>query len=164
MNRNELAALLNKYYDGNTTPDEELLLHLALLDEPENSPFRADLMVIECSMQAAEIAKKPKFKIHFKKILWRTVASVAACFILLGGGYTYLRIADPSLKNGKPMSHEEVALQAQQAFEMLSNSFSMSQKQCRQVQQELQNVDIKYAPQWKNVDNAFQYTSFQIDN
>ncbi|MFC2270295.1 MAG: hypothetical protein ACFNJO_04930, partial [Porphyromonas endodontalis] len=48
-----LEELLRKYYDGSTSPEEEVSLYISLLEEPEDSPHRPDLIAMEHMMMAA---------------------------------------------------------------------------------------------------------------
>ena len=48
-----LEELLRKYYDGSTSPEEEVSLYISLLEEPEDSPYRPDLIAMEHMMMAA---------------------------------------------------------------------------------------------------------------
>ena len=49
----QLEELLRKYYDGSTSPEEEVSLYISLLEEPEDSPYRPDLIAMEHMMMAA---------------------------------------------------------------------------------------------------------------
>ena len=54
-----LQELLDRYWEGETTPEEELRLHLLLLGQPKESRYRQELAVIEGMMAEAE-QLKPK--------------------------------------------------------------------------------------------------------
>ena len=45
----DIDQLLERYYDGTTTPDEEFVLYLALLQEEPGSPYYADRMLLEAT-------------------------------------------------------------------------------------------------------------------
>ena len=49
----DIDQLLERYYDGTTTPDEEFVLYLALLQEEPGSPYYADRMLLEATLQRA---------------------------------------------------------------------------------------------------------------
>ena len=43
----DIDQLLERYYDGVSTPDEEFVLYLALLQEEPRSPYYADRMLLD---------------------------------------------------------------------------------------------------------------------
>ena len=49
----DIEQLLERYYDGLSTPDEEFVLYLALLQEEPRSPYYADRMLLEATLQRA---------------------------------------------------------------------------------------------------------------
>ena len=49
----DIDQLLERYYDGLSTPDEEFVLYLALLQEEPGSPYYADRMLLEATLQRA---------------------------------------------------------------------------------------------------------------
>ncbi len=134
-----LDELLARYWEGETTPKEELLLHLALLDQPKDSPYRKDLEVIEEMMAVAEqVKRKP---ILLRRPIIAIAASVTA--LLVGGGYavTALHKAGQSTLNGEPLYQAEVDAQAERAYRMLYDCLQESQSQCNSVYAQLDETD-----------------------
>lgn len=134
-----LDELLTRYWEGETTPKEELLLHLALLDQPKDSPYRKDLEVIEEMMAVAEqVKRKP---ILLRRPIIAIAASVTA--LLVGGGYavTALHKAGQSTLNGEPLYQAEVDAQAERAYRMLYDCLQESQSQCNSVYAQLDETD-----------------------
>ena len=121
-----LDELLARYWEGETTPKEELLLHLALLDQPEDSPYRKDLEVIEEMMAVAEQVKRQPILFRLRRPI-AIAASVTA--LLVGGGYavTALHKAGQSTLNGEPLYQAEVDAQAERAYRMLYDCLQESQ-------------------------------------
>ena len=134
-----LDELLARYWEGETTPKEELLLHLALLDQPKDSPYRKDLEVIEEMMAVAEqVKRKP---ILLRRPIIAIAASVTA--LLVGGGYAVsaLHKAGQSTLNGEPLYQAEVDAQAERAYRMLYDCLQESQSQCNSVYAQLDETD-----------------------
>ena len=135
-----LDELLAHYWEGETTPMEELLLHLALLDQPEDSPYRKDLEVIEEMMAVAEQVKRKPILLRLRRPI-AIAASVTA--LLVGGGYavTALHKAGQSTLNGEPLYQAEVDAQAERAYRMLYDCLQESQSQCSSVYAQLDETD-----------------------
>lgn len=135
-----LDELLALYWEGETTPQEELLLHLALLDQPEDSPYRKDLEVIEEMMAVAEQVKRKPILLRLRRPI-AIAASVTA--LLVGGGYAVsaLHKAGQSTLNGEPLYQAEVDAQAERAYRMLYDCLQESQSQCNSVYAQLDETD-----------------------
>ena len=135
-----LDELLTRYWEGETTPKEELLLHLALLDQPKDSPYRKDLEVIEEMMAVAEQVKRKPILLRLRRPI-AIAASVTA--LLVGGGYavTALHKAGQSTLNGEPLYQAEVDAQAERAYRMLYDCLQESQSQCSSVYAHLDETD-----------------------
>lgn len=135
-----LDELLTRYWEGETTPKEELLLHLALLDQPKDSPYRKDLEVIEEMMAVAEQVKRKPILLRLRRPI-AIAASVTA--LLVGGGYavTALHKAGQSTLNGEPLYQAEVDAQAERAYRMLYDCLQESQSQCSSVYAQLDETD-----------------------
>lgn len=135
-----LDELLARYWEGETTPKEELLLHLTLLDQPEDSPYRKDLEVIEEMMAVAEQVKRKPILFRLRRPI-AIAASVTA--LLVGGGYavTALHKAGQSTLNGEPLYQAEVDAQAERAYRMLYDCLQESQSQCSSVYAQLDETD-----------------------
>lgn len=112
----DIDQLLERYYDGISTPDEEFVLYLALLQEEPGSPYYADRMLLEATLQRAASQKKrampaptPRWKVWVRKY------AVAAAVLIVGGvGVSVFqwgrnsRQAELSLRNGQPIPQEQV--------------------------------------------------------
>ena len=112
----DIDQLLERYYDGTTTPDEEFVLYLALLQEQPGSPYYADRMLLEATLQRAATetrsaapAPTPRWRVWVRKY------AVAAAVLLIGGvGVSVFqwgrnsRQAELSLRNGQPIPQEQV--------------------------------------------------------
>lgn len=135
-----LDELLARYWEGETTPKEELLLHLALLDQPKDSPYRKDLEVIEEMMAVAEQVKRKPILLRLRRPI-AIAASVTA--LLVGGGYAVsaLHKAGQSTLNGEPLYQAEVDAQAERAYRMLYDCLQESQSQCNSVYAQLDETD-----------------------
>ena len=135
-----LDELLARYWEGETTPKEELLLHLALLDQPKDSPYLKDLEVIEEMMAVAEQVKRKSILLRLRRPI-AIAASVTA--LLVGGGYavTALHKAGQSTLNGEPLYQAEVDAQAERAYRMLYDCLQESQSQCSSVYAQLDETD-----------------------
>lgn len=135
-----LDELLTRYWEGETTPKEELLLHLALLDQPKDSPYRKDLEVIEEMMAVAEQVKRKPILLRLRRPI-AIAASVTA--LLVGSGYavTALHKAGQSTLNGEPLYQAEVDAQAERAYRMLYDCLQESQSQCSSVYAQLDETD-----------------------
>ena len=135
-----LDELLARYWEGETTPKEELLLHLTLLDQPEDSPYRKDLEVIEEMMAVAEQVKRKPILLRLRRPI-AIAASVTA--LLVGGGdaVTALHKAGQSTLNGEPLYQAEVDAQAERAYRMLYDCLQESQSQCNSVYAQLDETD-----------------------
>lgn len=143
MDYQQLEKLLNRYYEGDTTPEEEILLYLALLDEPQDSPLKKDLFVIESMMHVAssmqKSTNKPK-KIFSKKRLYLAIASVAAALTIgIVGNLPTTRDTN-SYMNGEPLAQEDVTLHAEKAFGMLANCLKESAHQSDIVETKLKKT------------------------
>ncbi len=157
----ELEQLLQRYYAGDTTPEEELLLHLALLDEPEGSPWAKHLRVIESTMAAASHIKSfqtnPRI-IRFRRISVG-VASVAATIVALTLAVPRIQ-HEPSLRNGEPIAQEEVNKHAQQAFDMLASSLEQGAEQCDFLEAKLDETNTIMEATWDKLDEIQSNNNF----
>lgn len=122
----KIETLLEKYYDGASSPEEELILHLALLDLPMEDPLRRELAVLEGLMSTALATPQGKKRWRLKVTRRATgIASVAAAGVLLFWGISrYQHQAGQSYINGEPIAQEEVNRQAQMAFRTLAENLN----------------------------------------
>lgn len=133
----DIDQLLERYYDGSTTPDEEFVLYLALLQEEPGSPYYADRMLLEATLQRAATqtqstapAPTPRWKVWVRKY------AVAAAVLLIGGvGVSVFqwgrnsRQAELSLRNGQPIPQEQVNEYALAAFTKLGDCMQLCSEQ-----------------------------------
>lgn len=154
MDEKQLAAKLEQYYNGETSPEEELLLHLALLDLPEDNPQKQHLRVIEGTMTAASrISSTKRSKVlSFKSRSSIGIASVAAACIL---AIVLIRPAsdnDMSNENGTPLAQKDVDRYANEAFERLYLSIEEASNQRAFVEAQLIETDKVLDQTWKRLD------------
>ena len=139
----DIDLLLERYYDGLSTPDEEFVLYLALLQEEPGSPYYADRMLLEATLQrAASQAKSatpaptPRWKIWVRKY------AAAATVLLIGGvGVSVFqwgrnsRQAELSLRNGQPIPQEQVNEYTLAALTKLGDCVELCSEQNEQIDQ-----------------------------
>lgn len=128
MDNEQLKEQINRYYAGETSPEEEILLHLALLDEPQDSPLKKHLFVIESMMAVAGAAQQsPSSRARtLRRTLYLSVASVAAALAVLLWVRNPFATPTHSYLNGVPLSQEEVTQHAEDAFGILASSLEES--------------------------------------
>lgn len=132
----DIKILLDRYYDGSTSPDEEVSLYLLLLGEHEDSPYYADRMLLETTLLRATTqhtdqqsaieaplrSSRPRWQVRLSRY-----GAAAAIVLTVGAGLALFRwqqsgrAAEVSLLNGKPMAQEQVDRYALQAFAKLGD-------------------------------------------
>lgn len=139
----DIEQLLERYYDGLSTPDEEFVLYLALLQEEPGSPYYADRMLLEATLQRAASQTKsatpaptPRWKI------WARKYAVAAAVLIVGGvGVSVFqwgrnsRQAELSLRNGQPIPQEQVNEYTLAAFTKLGDCMQLCSEQNEEIGQ-----------------------------
>jgi hypothetical protein len=135
-----LQELLDRYWEGETTPEEELRLHLLLLGQPKESRYRQELAVIEGMMAEAEQLKPKTLKFHLRQYL---IVAASAIILLGGSGYLThsLRKMNQSTINGVPLYQADVNDQAERAYRMLHDCFQESITQREALYQHLNETD-----------------------
>ena len=145
----DIEQLLERYYDGLSTPDEEFVLYLALLQEEPGSPYYADRMLLEATLQRAATQTKssetepslsyqttPRWKVWVRKY-----AAVAAVLIVGGVGVSVFqwgrnsRQAELSLRNGQPITQEEVNEYTLAALTKLGDCVQLCSEQNEEIDQ-----------------------------
>ena len=139
----DIDQLLERYYDGSTTPDEEFVLYLALLQEEPGSPYYADRMLLEATLQRAATqtqstasAPTPRWKVWVRKY-----AAVAAVLLIGGVGVSVFqwgrnsRQAELSLRNGQPIPQEQVNEYTLAALTKLGDCVELCSEQNEQIDQ-----------------------------
>lgn len=152
MNPITLKQLLEKYYDGETSPEEELVLHLALLDEPDNSTSRRHLSVLEGMMAVAPKARPRHFKLHLGKSFYSVAASFTALLLVAGSFFLFFEKHEPSLLNGEPIAQEEVNRQAEEAFGLLSSCLDASVSQREMFETKIGETDHLLEATWQQLE------------
>lgn len=136
--------LLSKYYSGASSPEEEISLYIALLEEPEDSPYKQDLKVLEGLMMVGEIlstedalqesalpqhaiAKRGVKRWFVSKYIWSVAASLAL-LLVIGTSISLWNDqpeeAQGSWRNAQPIDQEEVNKEALRAFGLLDECLS----------------------------------------
>ena len=139
----DIDQLLERYYDGLSTPDEEFVLYLALLQEEPGSPYYADRMLLEATLQRAASQMKsatpaptPRWKVWVRKY-----AAAAAVLIVGGVGVSVFqwgrnsRQAELSLLNGQPIPQEQVNEYTLDAFAKLGDCMQLCSEQNEEIDQ-----------------------------
>lgn len=139
----DIDQLLERYYDGLSTPDEEFVLYLALLQEEPGSPYYADRMLLEATLQRAASQTKsatpaatPCWKVWVRKY-----AAAAAVLIVGGVGVSVLqwgrnsRQAELSLRNGQPIPQEQVNEYTLTALTKLGDCMQLCSEQNEEIDQ-----------------------------
>ena len=139
----DIDQLLERYYDGLSTPDEEFVLYLALLQEEPGSPYYADRMLLEATLQRAASQTKratpaatPRWKVWVRKY-----AAAAAVLIVGGVGVSVFqwgrnsRQAELSLRNGQPIPQEQVNEYTLTALTKLGDCMQLCSEQNEEIDQ-----------------------------
>ncbi len=149
MNKQSLPTLLEKYYEGITSPEEELILYLKLLDEPAESPYQKDLKVLEAMMVSAEgvpetktLEKKATTLSFFSSPKRWAIAAILPLLLVIG---TYLlfnpSLNEQSFRNSTPIAQEEVNQHANMAFELLNDCFESSSNEYYRASERLHEAN-----------------------
>lgn len=139
----DIEQLLERYYDGLSTPDEEFVLYLALLQEEPSSPYYADRMLLEATLQraasqtkSAKPAPTPRWKVWVRKY-----AAAAAVLIVGGVGVSFFqwgrnsRQAELSLRNGQPIPQDQVNEYTLAALSKLGDCMELCSEQNEEIDQ-----------------------------
>lgn len=144
----DIEQLLERYYDGISTPDEEFVLYLALLKEGPGSPYYADRLLLEATLQRAASETKgaeepllPHRTIPRWRMWVRKYAAVAAVLLVGGVGVTFFqwgrssRQAELSLRNGQPIPQEQVNEYTLAALTKLGDCVELCSEQNEEIDQ-----------------------------
>lgn len=172
LDNNKIKELLEGYYEGTSSRENELKLYLLLMDADENSPYHDDALIIRShfendettlhvledediklktmlesnsnSLEAQPITRKRNISLLFKASL--KYAAVTLLVISLVGITVYktnILHNDVSTKNGIPLTKEEANREALQAMTIISSTLQISRDAQKQVQYQLMQIDQK---------------------
>ena len=146
-----LEKLLRKYYDGSTSPEEEVSLYISLLEEPEDSPYRPDLIAMEHMMMAAaqlslaeqkeqatqEVKVQKRWRI-IPKHIWAAAATLALLIAI--GTSIWQPEPNGSWRNTRPIDQEEVDREMARAFGLLDDCLSAGNEHYTKAHSTLEEV------------------------
>ncbi len=169
----QLEELLRKYYEGATSPEEEVSLYLSLLEEPQDSPYRPDLLAIEQIMMAAaqlslqkqekpatqEVKVQKRWRIIPKPIL--TVAAALALLIAIGTSI-WQPASEPngSWRNTRPIDQEEVDREMARAFGLLNDCLSAGNAHYTKAHSTLEEVSSLLDASYQQIQPMSSTTPF----
>ncbi len=154
----DIDQLLERYYDGTTSPDEEFVLYLELLKESPQTPHYADRMLLEATLQRASSqtiineGSLLNLQAPSRWQLWIRKYGVAAAVLITGGvGLSLLsqwgqdsRQAELSLRNGQPIPQEQVDEYTLAAFSHLSDCVQRCSEQHEEIGGLLDRLHTSY--------------------
>lgn len=168
MSKEQLTALLDKFYDGSTSPEEELVLYLKLLDEPEGSPYQTDLKVLEGLMNGAalvshETAPSTRRVLHFFPKVRRWAVAAAVPLLIGVGTYNFLhrRGGETSFLNQRALHQEEVDRHAAMAFSLLDDCLEAGSTNCTKAQDVLNEASGYIEASYQQLDPVMDYNTFE---
>lgn len=130
ITQDHLEMLLTKYYQGESTPQDEIELYLALLEQPPHSPYQVDRIAMERMMWGANRLKQAQrhWVLLFVSKKWWRVASVAifvsVTLSIVLWQKNDIEPIEYSYRNQTPIQQTEVDAEAFRVFELLNNCFS----------------------------------------
>lgn len=169
MTKEKLPHLLDKFYAGASTPDEELLLYLTLLDEPADSIYQADLRVVETlfaeahQLHSKAIALPPLKKAGNRAYMFKKYAVAAALPLLLtlGAMGIYRSISEErSFRNDTYIAQEEVDRHAQRAFSLLNDCLESGYSSCAKAQSALNDASYFIETSYQQLDPVMERTPY----
>lgn len=136
-----IEHLLARYYEGETTPDEELELYALLLDVREGEPYYTDAVLLrsqyERPVEPTPVAEpSPAAHPIFLRRRWLWPATMAAALVAVGLGLWLLRPSEDPLmaqRNGAAMTQEEVNVVVDDAVMRLATALDNSNAKSQQV-------------------------------
>lgn len=161
-----IDQLLARYYDGATTPEEEIVLHLLLLEEGEQGAHATDLAALEAMMGAATQAAKPKVK-PIGRFLWPALSMAAAfAFAMALSPQLFSPKATPSEEvshvNGIPIGQEQVDRHAIEAMHLLETYFTATHEAQIEANQQLQHLNNRLDESYRTLEYAQPYGSEEL--
>lgn len=159
INNEYIDKLLEKYYSGQTTEEENIKLYILLCDEPEDSIYYTDAMTICTMFEMAELNKaeqttnveqetnnaveiKPK-----RKIIPFIVRAVAVAVLAVGIGWFALSRYSSEPNYAEFAHHRELTPKAKQtlnkAFTKYNKALALYEKQTNKVETKIKNINNK---------------------
>lgn len=167
-NEHQLARQLERYYSGETTPEEELMLHLALRALPDESPHKKHLLLFEAMLQLPMEEEKPTRKpltLFFGKKVRMAVASVAAIVVLGLAIILPLKKTNyDSYINGQPIAQEEVDKHLNEVFATFERGVCEGSQQRAFLEAKLVETDELMERTWERLDRISDENFYVLTN
>ncbi len=161
MKQQDIHQLLEKFYEGSSSPQEEIDLYLKLLEQPLDSPFQKDLELIESIGFASEKLHKEKeenklvFSLIIRQKRW-AIAALLPLLLVIGAFFFFnTSTTENSFQNRRALGQEEVDLQAERAFNILNECFDKSGEKYYQASSTLQEANGFITTSFEQMDPLF---------
>lgn len=137
-----IELLLDRYYEGETTPDEELELYALLIDVQEGERHYADAVLLRSQFEhpvERPLVPEPSPAAHpiFLSRRWLWPASMAAALMVVALGLWLYHSEDHASmmaqRNGAEMTQEEVNVVVDDAVMRLACALDNSNAKSQQV-------------------------------
>lgn len=148
-NQKEIERLLSQFYEGITTPEEEIDLYRLLIDQPEGTNYTSEQLAFIAMMETSnevnsdswseedkqfanwldgKLTKKEAIEVPFFRHFQRWRGYAAAIVVILAVGALTLLFQDQApeplaLRNGQVISQEEASQEVQKSLQLLANCF-----------------------------------------
>ena len=159
--KTDIENLLHRFYQGESTPTEEMALYLALLSEPAESPYAADRALVQASLGLAGRASDAQPQQVTEPAKWRILQNgrrsllkyLAAAVVVLGIGiFTLTRRSTPeqpsatlftaqgSYINNVPLEDEQAMRIAQRTMHRVAQCYQARERSQEEVTRTINRV------------------------